>query len=1447
MINLTIKAFDGQSYELTSRSGKPKSSAAQLYRNDPYLTQRFVARLPIEPRVWLQILQRSSHSPIAYSSNHPAEIHQAVAKSIMRGDLKLYKLPRLDAVRSIRGKQDMGLCIIQGPHPHSASNQNPVSLNSPQAARELLNELGIEPQTLLAYLEHQKLYTSDSKGSSLDKVLNQLATGELLAYKIPMPPMAPPAKKMEMVEATGPAYEPVPMGPETTSSSAPTSQPAPATAKPEPVPEPAPTTDVPGKNPAGETAPSTSTTCTGGEPISLVTGEELLELQDFEFGGLIRQTWTRTYRSSNRRNLGLGVGWTHSLCESLRVKKQQVYLQDAEGRSIVFALPAIGDDTSNRSEKLRLFRLQDDTLFITSTAPGAQLAREFVRTPGAQTFFLVALHDALGNSLELIREQGKLTRITSSDLSWEFSYTPDGNIASIQQQNNQGEARPLVSYDYDDQGDLVKATDTTGQSESYAYQQHQIRKRTLKTGYSFYFEWDGLEPQARCLRNWGDSINGQATYDYRFEWDKANRRSISTDTRGGKQIYEFNEQGLPIYHRDPEGGETRTQYDEFGNITRIIDPLGATTLYTYDDQQRLLSVTDKLGQTSYLVRDDWGNVIANRDPAGNSWQRQYDEQGLITSQTNPLGETTHYQYNGLGLVNAISDPLNRTWNFIWDNQGKLVARKDPQGNQTRYSYSSWGELVKITWPDNQISEYRYDNQGKCTAIKHPDGKVEQFAYNELGLLSGQKDSAGRTTRYEYNGLSQVVKRINPDGSCLHYHYDGERNLIGLTNENGEQYRLDYDLNERLVQEVGFDGRVQRYNYNAAGHLQSAQDFARNGRDLINQIDFVRRADGRVTQQIDSLSGSMLNQFDYDANGRITLAKNAARELRWSYDALGRVIEDWQGQQAIRHSYNAASERTRTQLPNGELINYSYNSNGQFAGLAFNQKSVVAIAHDAMGRELKRLLGNQLETESRYDPQGRLIAQRTGKRNQDNQFAPISQRRFHYNDFGQLTQIDDKLRGSTRYHYDALDRLTQVDGPNPETFVHDPAGNILGTQDQDLSQAPAQTHGNRLAFYGDNHYSYDERGNRTLVARGKQQRLQQRFSYNSLNQLESVEYQGQVTCYEYDALGRRIRKSNAQGSTEFLWLDNTLLSETTQIANQESTQTAKIYLFEPGTHKPLAIAQNDELYHYHLDHLGTPQEITNTQGQIAWSANYKAYGNLALVQHNEIENNLRFQGQYFDEETGLHYNRFRYYDPECGRFISQDPIGLLGGVNNYQYVPNPTGWVDPLGLSCKEPKPYSPNSRPDFYVGPAGPATTMPSTAYRYDRYLNDDGTLNEWGEKIMQTSEGRVTYFGFEKYETGTQAADAFQIKTKRHINPLDPEDRSWSDSRLRSEFDTLQLYDSNGAPTARVPNACGDRPGAPPEPFTSAYPEFGKGGAQQLHADGKTIKYNKTDILPED
>ena len=140
---------------------------------------------------------------------------------------------------------------------------------------------------------------------------------------------------------------------------------------------------------------------------------------------------------------------------------------------------------------------------------------------------------------------------------------------------------------------------------------------------------------------------------------------------------------------------------------------------------------------------------------------------------------------------------------------------------------------------------------------------------------------------------------------------------------------------------------------------------------------------------------------------------------------------------------------------------------------------------------------------------------------------------------------------------------------------------------------------------------------------------------------------------------------------------------------------RTYLFEPRSFRPLAMvvdgpglaggvggAPARRACHYHLDHLGTPRELTDAYGRIVWSARYRAYGAVLKLEHDEVDNPLRFQGQYHDVETGLHYNLFRFYDPEAGSFVNQDPIGLAGGDNVYRYVPNPVNWVDPWGLSGK---------------------------------------------------------------------------------------------------------------------------------------------------------------------
>ncbi|KPZ17841.1 Rhs family protein [Pseudomonas syringae pv. viburni] len=200
---------------------------------------------------------------------------------------------------------------------------------------------------------------------------------------------------------------------------------------------------------------------------------------------------------------------------------------------------------------------------------------------------------------------------------------------------------------------------------------------------------------------------------------------------------------------------------------------------------------------------------------------------------------------------------------------------------------------------------------------------------------------------------------------------------------------------------------------------------------------------------------------------------------------------------------------------------------------------------------------------------------------------------------------------------------------------------------------------------------------------------QTFTYDSENRLVKTETMANsqvetTSSYQYDSLGRRVGKqSNIKGQTDqkhFLWQGLRMLRE-------ESPEQSSLYLYEPCSYAPLARVDQREgedknkIYYYHTDQIGTPLEMTDAEGHIVWQAKYAPWGLIKQLVVNEVEQNLRFQGQYFDVETGLHYNTFRYYDPEIGRFITQDPIGLSGGDNLYLYAPNPYGWVDPLGW-CK---------------------------------------------------------------------------------------------------------------------------------------------------------------------
>ncbi|WP_183143822.1 RHS repeat domain-containing protein, partial [Pseudomonas savastanoi] len=345
------------------------------------------------------------------------------------------------------------------------------------------------------------------------------------------------------------------------------------------------------------------------------------------------------------------------------------------------------------------------------------------------------------------------------------------------------------------------------------------------------------------------------------------------------------------------------------------------------------------------------------------------------------------------------------------------------------------------------------------------------------------------------------------------------------------------------------------------------------------------------------------------------------------------------------------------------------------------KLTSCFGYDSMGRKAWQY-ATTLPAEKLSQIQNPLIKP---ERYVEHAYNPVH-RRYEYDPVGELSRTLDKLRGETQYEYEANGQLLArntgrvVDG---EEFRYDAAANRLNFNTSRFDHVKD----NRLKQWANHEYKYDAWGN--LIEKVVGIVRWQTFTYDCENRLVKTETMAgtqveSTSSYQYDSLGRRVAKqSEIKGRTDhkrFLWQGLRMLRE-------ESPGQSSLYLYEPGSYAPLARVDEKEgevenkVYYFHTDQIGTPLEMTDAEGQIVWQAKYRAWGAVEKLVVNEVEQNLRFQGQYFDVETGLHYNTFRYYDPEIGRFITQDPIGLLGGENLYQYAPNTQSWIDALGLAC----------------------------------------------------------------------------------------------------------------------------------------------------------------------
>ncbi|MGU9807629.1 UNVERIFIED_CONTAM: RHS repeat protein [Pseudomonas sp. CM11] len=1024
------------------------------------------------------------------------------------------------------------------------------------------------------------------------------------------------------------------------------------------------------KNPNGDSADTAALTQTSGCPVSMVTGEELLTLDDGTLDGRLPFVFTRLYRTSAvDLDIGLGRGWSHALAHRLLLEGEQVIWIDQENRRTTFPLPSEQRPAIHNS-------LARAAIYL-----GVEPDELIIAQPGEDAPFLhfrdghlTALSDRYANRLTIKRNiHGDISRLDNGAgralrLRYEQRHLVAIDYQSFHPAITLDEAwrteQTLVSYRYDGRFRLIEATNAAGESERYDYDdQHVILQRQLAGGASFFWEWQGAGRAARCVRHWASF----AQMDSRYTWGEDGQVTVQ-HLDGSQEVYVHDERARLVRKVEPDGGEHLKAYDPQGRLIAEQDPLGAVTEYRYDEAGRLVALIPPDEEpTSYEYRHGF---LHTRSRGKAVWQYRRNAQGDVIEVIDPHGQSTGYDYDAQGQLLAIRYPDGSEHRFTRNQLGQLTEETLPDTGRRCFSYDAQGRLLTRQDEHGALTHYHWDAVGRLLETTLPGGATRAWHYNAYGKVTAERDELGRTTRYEYaDDLHLISRRLNPDGSELKYRYDSARLLLTeIENESGEKYQLDYTPNGLIRQQIGFDGQRTAYAYDLNGHLLEKTEHGADGAQWVTRY----QRDGAGRLLVKTLPDGQAIEYRYDGLGRLVHVNDGTdHPLAFEYDAQDRLISEHQGWGTLRYRYDACGRLNHLRLPDNSQLDYHHARGGVLTAIDLNGARLTE--HQLSGGHERQRRQGLLLSQYDYDEQGRLKAQ-TVWQNQQQLFW----RDYAYSANGNLQSISDK-RNRRHYQYDPLDRLIGIDYSHsepPEHFAHDPAGNLL-MQDR---PGPTTLKGNRLLMEGDRHYDYDAFGNLIRERRGKAQCLVSEYRYDSQHRLIGVTTaHGRETSYRYDAFGRRISKTVDGLTTEFFWQGD-------QVVAESSSRHHRSYVYEPGTFRPLALLDgkgpNACPFYYHLDHLGTPQELTNYGGTIVWSARYRGYGKTTKLVHGggeQLEQPLRFQGQYFDPESGLHYNRHRYYNPETGRYLTPDPSKLAGGLNGYRYTLNPTGWVDPLGL------------------------------------------------------------------------------------------------------------------------------------------------------------------------
>ncbi|PWC09424.1 RHS repeat-associated core domain-containing protein [Brenneria corticis] len=1040
-------------------------------------------------------------------------------------------------------------------------------------------------------------------------------------------------------------------------------------------------------------------------PVHAATGVKVLnddnEL-DFTLPGCFPLRWQRSYNSLTTRAGLFGLGWATAFDSYLMLDEGDVIFFDDTGRELRFALPPVNQALYSISEGMMVRRNENGDVAIADD-DGA-VWRLFKPTRiNPNELRLASLSDEYGNALEMgWDEQGRLVRIhdapSAIDVTLAYEDTRFPSRVTAASHFDGDRHWPLTTYRYDARGQLAAVTDASGVvTREYRYNDDGLMIwHRLPGGLESEYRWQKFD-HWRVVENRTSTGDG-CRIDYNLD---TGLTTVIHDDRTRRHYW--NAQGLITRFVDERGEDWRFEWNDDELLTRRIDPLGNAVTFVYDDQGNRVQESDANGNvhtTQWLAHRAIPASLT--EPGGATTRFYYDEHHGLARVVDALGQSTIYRRDEQGLVVEEVDAAGNTRRQEYNDAGQVIRATDCSGRITRYHYHPLGWLEAEVTPDGEETRYHYDAAGRPVQLERPEGWQERLAWNERGLPQAHEAADGKRSEFLYDKAGRLVATRNAQGEEVRRAWDGRGRLTALSNENGETYRFHWGADSLLREETGLDGVVTRYDYDACGRPVS-RTFAAGHPEAITHT-FAYSPGGQLlarttpegqTRYHYASSGLLSSVTLHPTLGENAWTREAEQTLAFDYDALGRLISEQGEHGALEWTYDALGNRTSVQLPDGRKLKHFYYGSGHLLGIALDRLTITDFTRDELHREISRTQGT-LTSRSEYDRLGRLHRRDVFLGNAQRPTPRQWSRRWDYDYRNNLIreERDDDLFNATRWQYDGAGRLLTQDGalPGREQWRWDAAGNPL----DNIDSLPVRH--NRVSQLNGIRWRYDVHG-RTVEKDNGHTRWQ--YRYDTEHRLTDVVSQTRVrnapqvhVSFRYDPLGRRISKNRWQTlhgqpqgktvTTRFIWEGFRLLQEI-----QDQVPLTYVYA-DPGSYEPLARIDgvaSPEIFWFHCQPNGTPERLTDAEGRLRWEGQNGAWGKLlreTSLQGPGFAQNLRMQGQYLDRETGLHYNLFRYYDPDSGRFTTQDPIGLAGGLNLYQYAPNPLMWIDPLGLSkCKQ--------------------------------------------------------------------------------------------------------------------------------------------------------------------